>query len=214
MDDQKPSDQQQHSVGFLIEEYKLLLDSFWRSEELGERRVNFFITLTAAAVAALVAIGEKGISVSDGKVDFMFFYGLGAMLMFGVVTLVRIVRRNLESHKYIRAAGRIRRYFTERDEQIRPHLYFEPRDDKPVREKRWREVFLFGTGGLIETVALVNSLVVATLCALLALCHPGRNIWLDGLVGFIATWIAQFIYVKYRYDKARPKKDEIRFPGD
>jgi len=205
--------QQHYSVDFLLAEYRSHLDSFWRSEELGERRVNFFITLTTAVLAAL-AIREKGILVSGGKVDLIFFYGLGVLLLFGVVTLARIIRRNLVSHEYLRAVGRIRRYFTDKDQQILRHLYYGPYDDRPQRQKEWHQIFSLGTGGLVETVALVNGLIVAALCALLAL---PRSLWmggLSGLVGFIAIWIVQFIYVKYRYDKGRPTADEIEFPGD
>ncbi len=207
MNNSKEQERQPHSESFLLEEYKQVLDSFWRSEELGERRVNFFITLTTAVVAALVAIRGKEGAVSNGKVDFIFFYGLLSMLVFGGMTLTRIIRRNLESHRYIRAAGRIRKYFTDRDKQVRLHLYFEPRDDKPIREKKWKEIISAGTGGLIETVALVNSLIVAALGAM-------WMTWPVGLVSFVVAWIAQFIYVKHRYERGRPTQDEIRFPGN
>lgn len=213
MDDQQANNQQCHSVDFLLAEYQSQREAFWHNEELGERRVNFFITLTTAVIAAL-AIREKGILASGGKVDTIFFYGLGAVLLFGVVTLVRIIRRNLVSHEYLRAVARIRRYFTDRDQQILRHLYYKPYDDRPQRKKEWNEIFSLGTGGLVETVALVNSLIVAALCALFVLSYSGWIIGLFGLVGFIAAWIVQFVYVKYRYDKGRPMADEIEFPGD
>lgn len=214
MDDQRINDQQRLSADFLLAEYQRLLNSFWHTEELGERRVNFFITLTTAVIAALAAIRKEGISVSVGKVDPIFFYGLGSVLLFGIVTLVRLIRRNLESHKYLRAAGRIRKYFTERDEQILSHLFFEPRDDKPIRKKDWKDIFFLGTGGLVETIALVNSLIIAALCALFTVSALRWNIWLIGLAGFIAAWVLQFIYVKYRYKKGSPKENEIKFPGN
>lgn len=214
MENQQANDQKGRSADFLLTEYQRLMDSFWRTEELGERRVNFFITLTAAVIAGLTTISVRGISVSDAKVDSIFFYALGALLLIGVVTLVRMVRRNLESHKYLRATGRIRKYFTERDKLIELHLYFEPRDDKPVRKKEWKEIFFLGTGGLVETVALVNGLIVAALCALFTVRSSRSDIMLLGFVGFIAAWIVQFIYVKARYYMGRPKEDEIKFRGD
>jgi hypothetical protein len=204
--------QQGLSVDFLLAEYQSHRDAFWHNEELGERRVDFFITLTTAVTAAL-AIREKGILASGSKVDPIFFYGLGAVLLFGFVTLVRIVRRNLVGHEHLRAIGRIRRYFADRDPQILRHLYYKPYDDRPQRGKGWNELFSMGTGGLVETVSLVNSLIVAALCALSVLFYPGWIVGLSGLIGFVAVWIVQFAYVKVRYDKGRPKADEIEFPG-
>ena len=43
-----------NSDSLLLAEYHRLIDSFWKSEELGERRVTFFITLTTAVITALV----------------------------------------------------------------------------------------------------------------------------------------------------------------
>jgi len=192
MDDQQANDQQRHSVEFLLAEYQNNRDAFWRNEELGERRVNFFLTLTTAVMAAL-AIREKGILASGGNVDPIVFYGLGAVLLFGVVTLARIIRRNLVSHEYLRAVARIRRYFTDRDQQILRHLYYKPYDDRPQRKKDWNELFSLGTGGLVETVALVNSIIVAALCALFAFPRPE---WIIGLFGWIHCSLDRSIYMR------------------
>jgi hypothetical protein len=40
---------------FLMEEYKFLNESFLRNEELGERRVSFFITLATSIIGGLLA---------------------------------------------------------------------------------------------------------------------------------------------------------------
>jgi len=211
MNDQGPNDQASHAVDFLLAEYQSHREAFWRTEELGERRVNFMITLTTAVLGAL-AIREKGVLASGGEVEPLFFYGLGAVLLFGVVTLMRMIHRNLVSHVQLRAMGRIRRYFTDRHPGILRHLYYGPYDDRPQRKKEWNQIFSLGTGGLTETVALVNSLVLAAICALLAVSRSGWIVGLSGVAGFIAAWIAQFIYVKDRYQKGRPAPDEIQFP--
>lgn len=215
MNDQETSDQQSHSVSFLLEEYKHLAESFLHNEELGERRVNFFITLTTAVMGALVALSEA----LDGELDPIFvFFGLVAILLFGVVTLMRIIRRNLITHEYLRILGRIRRYFADRDPKIQLYLPYPPYDDQPQRKREWKgwkrcyTIFSLGSGGLAEIVALVNSLIVAAFCALLAISFSRWITVLSGLVGFATAWICQFIYIKDRYDKGRPKKDEIKFP--
>ncbi len=205
MGHQKAGEPKGHSVSFLLAEYQNHKDEFRRSEQVGETRVNFFITVTTAVLAAL-AIRKEGFWLetegSERIVDPIFFNGLGALLLFGVVTLMRLIRRNLVSHEHLRAMGRIRAYFA-RDQQILPYLYYEPRDDKPCREKKWNHIFSLGTGGLVETVSLVNSLIVAAFCALFALSYPEWNIWPVALLGFITAWIGIFIYVRNRYDKER-----------
>jgi len=43
----------------LLAEYQHFSESFWKNEEIGEKRVNFFITLSTAIVA-LVASEHTG----------------------------------------------------------------------------------------------------------------------------------------------------------
>ncbi len=211
MDSKQINNESRNSSDFVLTEYQSHREAFWKSEELGERRVNFFISLTTAILAAL-AIREKGILAPGDRVDPIFFYGLGALVLFGFVTLMRIIRRNLVSHEQLRALGRIRKYFVDRDQQIKDYLFYEPCDDRPQRKKEWNQIFSLGTGGLAETVALVNSLIVASIIALFVYSQHGWIVGLFGIGAFITAWVLQFIYVKYRYEKERPKKDEIRFP--
>lgn len=216
MDDQPKDDRQQHSVSFLLEEYKQLGESFLRNEELGERRVNFFITITTAVVAGLAAIWK----VSDGGFDLtLIIFGLAAVLLFGIVTVVRIIRRNLVTHEYLRALGRIRRYFTDRDPKILLHLPYLPYDDKPQRTKKWEwaDILSLGTGGLVEMVALINSLILGAIGAILGMsfvrCQPWYVFISIGFCTAISAWVAQFGYVVYRYEKGKPKKEDIMFPS-
>lgn len=203
-------DGRQNSVNFLLEEYKSLQESFLRNEELGERRVNFFITLTTAVIGALAAIWK----VSNDGIDRIFFFlGLVLVFLFGIVTLVRIIRRNLVTHEYLRALGRIRRYFADTDSAIQRFLAYPPYDDRPQREKKWKDVLSLGTGGLAEMVSLVNSLILAGIFALAGQCRPWWVLVLLGFLGFMAAWIGQFWYVMYRYDKEKKEIEKtIKFP--
>lgn len=40
----------------LMAEYEHFSESFWRNEEVGEKRINFFVTLTTAIIAGIVAL--------------------------------------------------------------------------------------------------------------------------------------------------------------
>ena len=205
------------SRDFMLEEYKHHFAEFERSEEIGEHRVNFFITLVTAVFGALgVLVFENG-DFDINKYYLIINAALLAILLFGILTLARMIRRNLVSHEELRAMGRIRRYFVEKDPYIKDFLYYKPRDDKPVRKKEWRDLASIGTGGLVETVMLINSIIVAILLVLII--HHSHNFddpWLTafGLSGIVSAWTIQFIYVKFRYDKGRPKKRDIKYPDD
>lgn len=187
MDDQQTKDQQDQSVKFLLAEHQYLGDCFWRNEEIGERRVNFFITLVTAAIAALVALAtsKEGNSRED-DVYFLTVFALLALLSFGIVTLLRMIHRNTVTDGYKRDMDMIRSHFRGWDKKRLENYY-------PFKSGKARKL---GTGGLVEMVALVNSVIVTALCALFAFSYPKWNIWLVALLGFITAWIGIFIYLR------------------
>lgn len=216
MDNQEANDQQRHSVDFLLAEYGYLGDCFWRNEETGEKRVNFFITLVTAAIAALVALAtSKEGNLREANVYFITVFALLALLSFGIVTLLRMIRRNLVTDEYKRAMDSIRSLFRGWDEE-RLQNY------QPFEKGKPRRLL---TGGLVDMVALVNSVIVAALCALFALSYSGWIVellglagsiaawmvqgWIIGLLGlagFIAAWIVQLGYIKRRYKKGKKRQ--------
>jgi hypothetical protein len=91
-------------------------------------------------------------------------------------------------------------------------LSYPPYDDQPKREKKWKDIWSLGTGGLVEMLALVNSLVLAAIFMLLTRSPSGWIVVPLGLTGFAAAWIYQFVYVMYSYNKGKPRRERIRFP--
>ncbi len=209
----------QRSKEFMLKEYEHHMKEFERSEEVGEHRVNFFITLVTAVSGALGVLLFEGddLNVAEEEINLILITVFLVLLIFGFLTLVRMVHRNLVSHKELRAMGRIRRYFVERDPDINKYLQYSPRDDKPVRKKKWRDIASMGTGGLVETVMLVNAFLAAVLTVQISkyFGDPLNSHFITvGISGFLFAWTLQFIFVKVRYDKGRPKKSEIKYPSD
>jgi hypothetical protein len=191
------------------------LEEFRRSEQLGENRLTIYLTIVTAV------LGGSGFlvyfQVQDGaskltQIDLrIIFLACLATLIFGVLTLLRMVHRNLISNEELRAANRIRMYFVERDRDILKYLQYTPNDDKPIREWKWKN------GGLVDTVVLLNALLVAiimaTIVALMSLnCRSDSFIAFSGISGFLAAWIIQILFVKNEYGKAR-NKIETLFPS-
>lgn len=207
------------SSDFILEEYKHLTDSFLRNEELGERRVNFFLTFTTTAIGALVAAREFFNDVEMKNFYIGFCAVLLALLLFGIVTLMRIIHRNLVTDKYLRGLARIRRYYADVDKEnpnILPYLPYKTFDDFPQRKKKGKDIYSLGNGGLLETVALVNSIITAALLALFAFYRlewRDWNLWLAPILGFVFTWSLQFIHTKRSYDAGEPKIEDIHFPS-
>ena len=87
MAEDKADDLESGIDDFLIVEYQHFADSFWRNEELGEKRLNFFMSLLTAAIAgiALLATSDKGFT--DSQLQWLTFSVELALLLFGVSTL-------------------------------------------------------------------------------------------------------------------------------
>lgn len=103
----QPNDQHQQSVNFLLEEYRHFTNSFWRNEEVGEKRVNFFITLVTAVMAGLVALATK----TEVYVYPIAVFALAGLLFFGRITLKRMIQRDTVTDEYKVAMDIIRSCF-------------------------------------------------------------------------------------------------------
>lgn len=162
---------------------------FWRTEELGEKRLNFFISLLTASVAALVVLATSESELSDSQVQWITFSTGAALLLFGISTFLRMLRRNYVADQYKEALGRIRASFCER---------YELRDYEPF-EKLPRKLF---TGGLAQTAALLNSTIAGSLMGigLLFTASPGwLAFWV--LLVFATALAAQFLYIHSRHKR-------------
>jgi hypothetical protein len=213
------------SEDFLLAVHEHLGESFLRNEEVGDRRVTFFITLTTFVIGGLAVVAvQEGIRASDDQLNpgalLVIASGLLALLLFGFTTLERILKRNMDTDRAIRALNDIRRHFVKRDAPIAPLL----REYNPYKKKEPRSegirIWSLGTGGLLQTVALMNSFVVA---AIPVLWGFSLFEWFDsrtssselsviyGLLGASAvalggsTWAAHMCYARRRYRKEEGK---------
>jgi len=66
-------------------------------------------------------------------------------------------------------------------------------------------------------VVLINSLILGAIGAILGMsfvrCQPWYVFISIGFCTAISAWVAQFGYVVYRYEKGKPKKEDIMFPS-
>jgi bis(5'-nucleosidyl)-tetraphosphatase len=170
----------------LLADHEHLAESYLRNEEDGERRVTFFMTFAAGAVAVLGFIldGEpQGLAAnSTHPVVVVTLVVVGAI---GVLTFRRVIARNAAGDRYKRRLHRIRRYFL--DDPADPHLSFLPFNPFKLVNRpspSWRSV---GRGGWMETVAFVDSILAGALAAAIV---PTSHPWWDVLVAAVAALVA------------------------
>jgi hypothetical protein len=176
----------------LLAEYRYLADSFWRNEEGGEKRVNFFITLVTAVLAALVALATRQGSLTGGQISGIAFAACLGLLAVGILTFRRLIRRNHVTDSYKDAMDGVRTRFRE----------WDPRDlgDYEPFPPRVGGARSFGRGGLTDMVAVVNSVIAAAAFAsLAALSDSIVAIAVVTAVGFTVVLAAHAAYLEHSY---------------
>lgn len=175
----------------LLAEYAHFSESFWKNEELGEKRVNFFITLTTAVLAGIIALYTADpTNIAPVAIQELATGALAITLLIGIVTLVRILWRNLVTDEFKSILHYLRRELRQRSVALDQY-------ELPFRKKKW----LF-RGGLAEVIALMNSVICTTMA----------GIWLPRwwlLVGvFMLTFGVQWIFITKRSGKVGKKKEK------
>lgn len=157
-------------------DFKYFAEAFWKNESGGETRVQFFITLVTAVISALVALAtavevtfesgnpaEPGATswIDLGKITWIAVFALGSLLLLGLTTFFRIVRRNCVTDEYKAASDYIRRTYA------LPVLQTYDPFRKPTSKKPW-------FGGLAHLVAVLNSIILGALFFMLTI-QPSKD---------------------------------------
>jgi putative (di)nucleoside polyphosphate hydrolase len=139
----------------LLAEYGSFTDSFWKNEEIGEKRVDFFITLTTAIIGGIIALITSGHpSLSDLDVRQIATVALSCTFLFGLITLLRILHRNSVTDEYKKIIDYLREQLKKRSSGL---------FDYNLPFKHHKRLL---RGSLAEFVALINSILVAIVVAL------------------------------------------------
>lgn len=186
-------------VDVLLADLNGFSESFWKNESIGETRVQFFLGLVTAVISALVAFatlktGQKEEFLLPGlDVMNITIFALTSLLILGVVTLLRMVKRNCVTEEYKQAMDYARR---------RLAAYGLP-DYDPFP----KDVHLpVKSGGLAHFVALVNCLIVA---ALVYVAYSGTKSH-DDLLGAIMACLAAILAANAQIAWAKRTREEFK----
>jgi ADP-ribose pyrophosphatase YjhB (NUDIX family) len=171
----------------LLKDYDGLTQSLSESEKIGETRVNWFVGVVTTAAAAFVAlVTSKDHRPTDARLQQIAVGALVTLLVFGVMTLLRIRNRNKTTDGFKTDLARIRRIFRdhfEHDGVLKNYRPFQSRD----RRRNF--------GGLADMVASLNGLLAGGLAvALLFHCDFWNRFgYLGQIVSALLVGLAAFM---------------------
>lgn len=204
----------------LLQDYRYLADAFWKNEQTGETRVNLFIGFATVVVGALVTLGTSQRALDPETLRLVVLGSLLALLVLGVITLMRMLSRNENTDRYKLGLDTIRQLFKDKfDREAMLLRYYPagfPLPPRPTKGTWWARLWhlwekSFGGakprkfGGLVHTVAAINSILVAgTVCAAkfpaagLGPAYRLDSILKEGALAFLAALALQLMYVTVR----------------
>ena len=193
----------------LLEDYRHATESFWKNEQIGETRVNWFIGIVTAASGGLIGLTTAEPRPHGEPLRLIFVATLFALFAFGIMTLLRIMKRNRTTDGYKKDCDRVRQMFRNHFDTDNTLSEYEPFG--PKREKKLART----PGGLADTVLTINSLLVAGIVA--AFVYPfGGGLETDAGAGrlrwtYAAAFIAFCLAASRQYFWVRDRETR---PGD
>ena len=192
----------------LIAEFEQLSAAFLSNEQLGEGRVNIFLVVAGAVLAALglsqnvTDLLRKSEALPVAALALFFIH------IFGWFTLIRLVHRNLNTTDYLNKLQRLRCAFVKLHPELGEWLPFPCGTGLEKRELKWRWMLLPEKAGLVELVCFVNAMIGGLLAAVLLLMvvPSGPAAIVACLFAALLVWVLQFRFVRRRYEKGLKRK--------
>jgi len=178
------------SADFLLAEFDALQKRVISLEQVKANRINYFMILTSAVVAGVAALFD---ALNAYSYFTLIIAGVALLLgVIGLITLDYSLNDSVTIVFFLRMAGRIRRYFVDKDKNLTPYVAFEPNDDRPrIRA----EGFSFRGSERILLIINCVSLSVCTLAVLAQFFH--WFIYVSTAILFMPIiWFFQQFYIK------------------
>jgi 8-oxo-dGTP pyrophosphatase MutT (NUDIX family) len=239
---------QQAAKELLLADYNHFSELLLANEQSGETRVNWFIVIVSSATAGIVALvvehagqvaayeawlqkldPDKVVAppaLTSNQVRVIIIGALVGLLMFGLVTLFRMMRRNKNTDDYKKALDTVREAFQDHfDERKVLHGYYpfgSPASDetnvrsKGVASKKvWSIGEQRGFGGLAFIVAAINSVLIGVLVAAIFYRVPANAKTLQtALIMALALMGASFVAMWFLIHAQEAKENKERDKQD
>jgi hypothetical protein len=181
--------------------YAHALESLERNEEMGERRLQVLFTVASAAAVAVGLVAERG---ADAEATLWAAAGAASIVsLIGLLTVLRLARRNTSTSKLIESLTAIRRQVIPEDSKLRLMFPYDPYEPLRPREQSRMPT----KGGLVDIAGCTTAAFsgVAVLFATLAIdTHIGGAALsvlgvAFGVVVAIGAWLGQVALVRRLY---------------
>ena len=171
-------DDNQFEKDIILEDLKSFNDSFWKNEAAGETRVQFFIGLVTAVISGLVALAtavkrdtatgaDPTALITEQSFLIITTVALLSLIVIGLITFLRMVKRNCVTDEYKAAMDYIRQ------------SYMRPAGDEYAPVRKIKTPGKPKIGGLSSFVAVINGIILAILFLIWASVDDG-GIWSTG----------------------------------
>jgi hypothetical protein len=181
-----------------------LEESIWRNEDIGEKRFNFFVSLATAVGGGLAVVwaSDRTSEAFRAALTTLTPQALVALLVFGLVSYLRMIHRDKVTAEYKRDTKMVRRKYREVFQAECPELKeykLEHEIKQEIKSKadaldnhrkrrlrdRWKRM---NQMGYTQTLAVMNGILLATvLISTAALSMP-----LAALAGFVLGALLSF----------------------
>ena len=206
-----------NSEDFLIAEFSALQDRARHLEDTKSSRVNFFLVLIAATVAgfsSLLSIQSLSLSLNISLMAMSLI-----LLLIGLATLNQTIQFSIAIVTFYRKAGRIRRWFVEKNPELNEYVAFKPNDDSPSIYVGHSTLTFRGGDGVI---LIMNSALFTLFCmSLFSIFVPIPNsvpiINIGSLISvvvfFVLSWYFQKRYIIWQLRRAEKwMYEDVHFP--
>lgn len=170
----------------LLAEYSHFADGIFKNEEIGERRIEFFLTIATAVLGGIVLLLTSDHQrLSETSIRKFALAGLVSLLLLGIVTFSRILQRDRVTAEY----KGIQRYLRE---QLRKRSISLDEYELPFAVSRHKLL----RGGIALIVAVINGVIVAFLVAVWRTGEPATTVIAIG--GFFFSFSVHALAISKR----------------
>lgn len=192
-------------VKYLLEEFRLIEGGRVRLRGEAIQRLNIFLTLTSALLGGLIIFGQSQTSIRS---EYAFIAVITFLLTIGWQAFRYIIVRDINSDRVLRAGGRIRRYFSERNIEIKKYVTWQDHDE-PSRYVSMNDSAIRRTS--VNVVAFLLALELGIIAFLFA--HQVIFAIIIGFLTFVASIVYFEAYAQRKFKEAFVKaEEEVRLP--
>jgi hypothetical protein len=176
-----------------LAEYEAVREMRRGAHEGSATRFNYFLVVASGGTAVVAGLLGSGGGVSSARNLAALTIG-GMVLLIGAVVFVRLVHYRVTGLEYNTALDAMRTYLVRRAPQLRPYMLMPTLDDD-VRARMMSRAR--GWTGLAQTVALVNSVLLAVAVAMLCGWAAAPRWWVAVVAGLLTLALAVFAHRAY-----------------